>query len=73
MIDEEQKDITWNEFGAIFLRSYLVTPTPKMPEQEKEKLHVCVICGEIGHTQEEHQDECPCCEGTNLLLLKLFE
>ncbi|XBJ11826.1 hypothetical protein VPH35_016461 [Triticum aestivum] len=31
------------------------------------KMHrACKICGEIGHTDKEHQDGCPYCEASHL-------
>lgn len=65
MIEGGQKEITWKEFETILMRSYLVTPTRMMPELEEEKHHVCTLCGDMGHTHEEHQDKCPYCEGSH--------
>src|SRR6187401_1761570 len=38
----------------------------KHGDNPKKKLCACRTCGEIGHTQEEHKDECPNCEGSHL-------
>ncbi|KAE8769311.1 hypothetical protein D1007_59107 [Hordeum vulgare] len=50
---------TWDEFKKTLLRSRL---TQKCYDNPKEKTCACKICGEIGHTQEEHQDGCTHCE-----------
>ncbi|KAE8797572.1 hypothetical protein D1007_27225 [Hordeum vulgare] len=46
---------TWDEFKKTLLRSRLIQ---KCYENPKEKTCACKICGEIGHTQEEHKDGC---------------
>ncbi|KAE8782870.1 hypothetical protein D1007_43749 [Hordeum vulgare] len=50
---------TWDEFKNTLLRSRLIQ---KCYENPKEKTCACKICGEIGHTQEEHKDGCTHCE-----------
>ncbi|KAE8770491.1 hypothetical protein D1007_57731 [Hordeum vulgare] len=50
---------TWDEFKKTLLRSRLIQ---KCYDNPKEKTCACKICGEIGHTQEEHQDGCTHCE-----------
>ena len=50
---------TWEEFKNTLLRSRLIQ---KCYDNPKEKTCACKICGEIGHTQEEHQDGCIHCE-----------
>ncbi|KAE8820399.1 hypothetical protein D1007_01542 [Hordeum vulgare] len=50
---------TWDEFKKILLRSRLIR---KCYDNLKEKTCACKICGEIGHTQEEHKDGCTHCE-----------
>ncbi|KAE8815313.1 hypothetical protein D1007_07278 [Hordeum vulgare] len=50
---------TWDEFKNTLLRSRLIQ---KCYDNSKEKTCACKICGEIGHTQEEHKDECTHCE-----------
>ncbi|KAE8799389.1 hypothetical protein D1007_25155 [Hordeum vulgare] len=50
---------TWDEFKKTLLRSRLIQ---KCYDNPKEKTCACKICGEIGHTQEEHTDGCPHCE-----------
>ncbi|KAE8815998.1 hypothetical protein D1007_06539 [Hordeum vulgare] len=46
---------TWDEFKKTLLRSRLIR---KCYDNPKEKTCACKICGEIGHTQEEHKDGC---------------
>ena len=46
---------TWEEFKKTLLRSRLIRKHYNSP---KKKLCACKICGEIGHTQEEHKDGC---------------
>ncbi|KAE8813215.1 hypothetical protein D1007_09725 [Hordeum vulgare] len=50
---------TWDEFKKTLLRSCLIQ---KFYDNPKEKTCACKICGEIGHTQEEHKDGCTHCE-----------
>ncbi|KAE8789825.1 hypothetical protein D1007_35934 [Hordeum vulgare] len=50
---------TWDEFKKTLLRSRLIR---KCYDNPKEKTCGCKICGEIGHTQEEHKDGCTHCE-----------
>ncbi|KAE8792658.1 hypothetical protein D1007_32770 [Hordeum vulgare] len=53
---------TWDEFNKTLLRSRLIQ---KGYDNPKEKTCACKICGEIGHTQEEHKDGCTHCEGNH--------
>ncbi|KAE8777647.1 hypothetical protein D1007_49621 [Hordeum vulgare] len=55
---------TWDEFKRTLLRSRLIQ---KCYDNPKEKTCACKICGEIGHTQEEHRDGCTHCEGNHLV------
>ena len=57
-----QGAITWEEFTMTLLRSRLVTRPRKPNGSNLKKPCACKICGEIGHTHKEHQDECPYCE-----------
>ncbi|KAE8809133.1 hypothetical protein D1007_14311 [Hordeum vulgare] len=50
---------SWEEFKKTLLRSRL---SQKGYDNPKEKTCACRICGEIGHTQEEHTDGCTHCE-----------
>ena len=50
---------TWEEFKETLLRSRLIR---KLCDSPMKKPCACKICGEIGHTQEEHKDGCPLCE-----------
>ncbi|KAE8772989.1 hypothetical protein D1007_54895 [Hordeum vulgare] len=50
---------TWDEFKNTLLRSRLIQ---KCYDNPKEKTCACKICGEIGHTQEEHKHGCTHCE-----------
>ncbi|KAE8801902.1 hypothetical protein D1007_22410 [Hordeum vulgare] len=50
---------TWDKFKKTLLRSRLIQ---KCYDNPKEKTCACKICGEIGHTQEEHKDGCTHCE-----------
>ncbi|KAE8792027.1 hypothetical protein D1007_33450 [Hordeum vulgare] len=50
---------TWDEFKNTLLRSRLIR---KCYDNPKEKTCACKICGEIGHTQEEHKHGCTHCE-----------
>ncbi|KAE8777424.1 hypothetical protein D1007_49785 [Hordeum vulgare] len=50
---------TWDEFKKTLLRSRLIR---KCYDNPKENICACKICGEIGHTQEEHKDGCTHCE-----------
>ncbi|KAE8788855.1 hypothetical protein D1007_37041 [Hordeum vulgare] len=50
---------TWDEFKNTLLRSRLIR---KCYDNPKEKTCACKICGDIGHTQEEHKDGCNHCE-----------
>ncbi|KAE8792697.1 hypothetical protein D1007_32744 [Hordeum vulgare] len=50
---------TWDEFKKTLLRSRLIQ---KCDDNLKEKTCACKVCGEIGHTQEEHKDGCTHCE-----------
>ncbi|KAE8793455.1 hypothetical protein D1007_31943 [Hordeum vulgare] len=50
---------TWDEFKNTLLRSRLIR---KCYDNPKEKTCACKICGEIGHTQEEHKGGCTHCE-----------
>ncbi|KAE8797418.1 hypothetical protein D1007_27392 [Hordeum vulgare] len=50
---------TWDEFKKTLLRSRLIQ---KCYDNPKEKTCACNICGEIGHTREEHKDGCTHCE-----------
>ncbi|KAE8769026.1 hypothetical protein D1007_59446 [Hordeum vulgare] len=49
---------TWDEFKNTLLRSRLIR---KCYDNPKEKTCACKICGEIGHTQEEHKHGCTHC------------
>jgi hypothetical protein len=53
---------TWEEFKKTLLRSRLIR---KHYDNPKKKPCACKICGEIGHTYEEHKDGCPHCEGNH--------
>ncbi|KAE8788556.1 hypothetical protein D1007_37375 [Hordeum vulgare] len=53
---------TWDELKKTLLRSRLIQ---KCYDNPKEKACACKICGEIGHTQEEHKDGCTHCEGNH--------
>ena len=55
---------TWDEFKKNLLRSCLIK---KGYDNPKEKTCACKICGEIGHTQEEHKDGCTLCEENHQL------
>ncbi|KAE8788174.1 hypothetical protein D1007_37872 [Hordeum vulgare] len=50
---------SWEEFKRTLLRSRLIQ---KCYDNPKKKTCACKICGEIGHTQEEHTDGCTHCE-----------
>ncbi|KAE8776573.1 hypothetical protein D1007_50755 [Hordeum vulgare] len=50
---------TWDGYKKTLLRSRLIQ---KRYDNPKNKPCACTICGEIGHTQEEHKDGCPHCE-----------
>ncbi|KAE8814350.1 hypothetical protein D1007_08417 [Hordeum vulgare] len=50
---------SWEEFKKTLLRSRLIQ---KGYDNPKKKTCACKICGEIGHTQEEHTDGCTHCE-----------
>ncbi|KAE8781897.1 hypothetical protein D1007_44633 [Hordeum vulgare] len=50
---------TWDKFKDTVLRSRLIQ---KCYDNPKEKTCACKICGEIGHTQEDHKDGCTHCE-----------
>ena len=50
---------TWEEFKKTLTRSRLIRKHHDIP---RNKPCACKICGEIGHTQEEHKDGCPHCE-----------
>ncbi|KAE8781912.1 hypothetical protein D1007_44649 [Hordeum vulgare] len=50
---------TWGKFKKTLLRSRLIR---KCYDNLKEKTCACKICGEIGHTQEEHKHGCTHCE-----------
>ncbi|KAI4978116.1 hypothetical protein ZWY2020_014670 [Hordeum vulgare] len=50
---------TWDQFKNTLLRSRLIQ---KCYDNPKENTCACKICGEIGHTQEEHKDGCTHCE-----------
>ncbi|KAE8772816.1 hypothetical protein D1007_55120 [Hordeum vulgare] len=50
---------SWDEFKNTLLRSRLIQ---KCYDNTKERTCACKICGEIGHTQEEHKDGCTHCE-----------
>ncbi|KAE8815700.1 hypothetical protein D1007_06889 [Hordeum vulgare] len=50
---------SWGEFQNTLLRSQLIQ---KCYDNPKKKTCACKICGEIGHTQEEHKDGCTHCE-----------
>ncbi|KAE8768465.1 hypothetical protein D1007_60034 [Hordeum vulgare] len=50
---------SWEEFKKTLLRSHLIQKGYDTP---KEKTCACKICGEIGHTHEEHTDGCTHCE-----------
>ncbi|KAE8784701.1 hypothetical protein D1007_41698 [Hordeum vulgare] len=54
---------TCGKFKKTLLRSRLIQ---KFYDNPKEKTCACKICGEIGHTQEEHNDGCTYCEGNHL-------
>ncbi|KAE8809682.1 hypothetical protein D1007_13722 [Hordeum vulgare] len=49
---------TWDEFKKTLLRSRLI----RKCYDNLKKTCACKICGEIGHTQEEHKDGCTHCE-----------
>ncbi|KAE8792681.1 hypothetical protein D1007_32796 [Hordeum vulgare] len=46
---------TWDKFKNTLLRSRLIQ---KCYDNPKKKTCACKICGEIGHTDEEHKDGC---------------
>ncbi|KAE8786079.1 hypothetical protein D1007_40094 [Hordeum vulgare] len=50
---------SWEEFKKTLLRSRLIQ---KSYDNPMKKPRACKICGEIGHTQEEHTDGCTHCE-----------
>ena len=50
---------TWEDFKKTLLRSRLIR---KHHDTPGNKPCACRICGEIGHTQEEHKDGCPHCK-----------
>ena len=50
---------TWEKFKKTLTRSRLIQ---KHHDTPRNKPCACKICGEIGHTQEEHKDGCPHCE-----------
>ncbi|KAE8768606.1 hypothetical protein D1007_59901 [Hordeum vulgare] len=50
---------SWDEFKKTLLRSRLIW---KCYDNLKEKTWACKVCGEIGHTHEEHKDGCTHCE-----------
>ena len=50
---------SWEEFKKTLLRSRLIQ---KHRDNTMKKLCACKICGEIGHTLEEHKDGSPHCE-----------
>ena len=52
----------WEEFKMTLLRSRLIQ---KPYGNKMKKPCACKICGEIGHTHEEHKDGCPHCEGNH--------
>ena len=73
-----QMDILEALFDKEALREELETQKLKVAQQEKQDLEIqkpcdrkmkkpcaCKICGEIGHTHEEHKDGCPHCEGNH--------
>jgi hypothetical protein len=53
---------TWEEFKMTLLRSRLVQ---KPGDSKMKKPCACKLCGEIGHTHEEHKDGCHHCEGNH--------
>ena len=53
---------TWEQFKMTLLRSRLIQ---KPYGNKMKKPCACKICGEIGHTHEEHKDGCPHCEGNH--------
>ena len=53
---------TWEELKKTLLGSHLIR---KHGDNPKKKPCACKICGEIGHTHEEHNDGCPHCEGNH--------
>ena len=53
---------TWEEFKKTLFRSRLIR---KHWDNPMKKPCACKICGEIGHTNEEHKDGCPHCEGNH--------
>jgi hypothetical protein len=60
-----QGAITWEEFKLTLLRSRRVSQIPKPCGNDRKKPCACKLCGEIGHTHEEHKDGCPHCEGNH--------
>ncbi|KAE8807892.1 hypothetical protein D1007_15711 [Hordeum vulgare] len=54
---------TWDKFKKTLLRSRLIQ---KYYDNPNEKTCACKICGETGHTQEEHKDGCTHCEENHL-------
>ena len=61
-IDKTQKAITWEQFQNVLLQSRLVIRDQKKTSEDTKKY--CRICGE-GHLTEEHNDQCPNCEGNH--------
>ena len=53
---------TWEEFKKTLLRSRLIR---KHQDNPMKKPCSCKICGEIGHTNEEHKDGYPHCDGND--------
>ena len=61
-IDKTQKAITWEQFQNVLLQSRLVIRDQKKTSEDTKKY--CRICEE-GHLTEEHNDQCPNCEGNH--------
>src|SRR4051812_7518743 len=53
---------TWEELKKTLLGSRLIRKHDGKP---MKKPCACKICGEIGHTHEEHKDGCHHCEGNH--------
>ena len=61
-IHDRQASITWEEFKMTLQKSHVITNTQKPHCKDVKKPCACKICGEIGHTHEEHKSGCPHCE-----------
>ena len=61
-IDNNQGKISWEEFKVVLLQCHLVTHVTKTQEDVVIKTIACKVCGDIGHTYNEHLDQCPYCD-----------